>query len=77
MWYDNRTADLVAKFREKDAKAVATVQHMTGLPLSTYFSAVKIKWLLEYEPYATKMRQALKKSNLRIGTIDTWVLDVL
>lgn len=76
MWYDNRTADLVSKFREKELGATTTVQSLTGLPVSTYFSAVKIKWLLENEPYASKIRQALETSNLRIGTIDTLILDV-
>ncbi len=42
-----------------------------GLPLSTYFSSTKIKWLFDNVP---EIRQAFKEGDLMIGTVDTWLL---
>ena len=44
---------------------------MTGLPISTYFSATKIKWILDHVP---AVKDALKNDDLLIGTVDTWLL---
>ena len=47
------------------------VRARTGLPISTYFSATKIRWLLENVPAS---RAARAPGDLRLGTIDTWVI---
>jgi glycerol kinase len=43
----------------------------TGLPIATYFSGPKIKWILENVPEA---REAALKGDVLFGTIDTWVI---
>ncbi|HEY6929693.1 MAG TPA: glycerol kinase GlpK [Thermoanaerobaculia bacterium] len=69
VWQDTRTAaDCEAAIRngwEEDVRA------RTGLPISTYFSATKIGWLMENVPRA---RELSRSGRLRIGTIDSWVI---
>jgi glycerol kinase len=48
------------RFREK-----------TGLPIATYFSGPKIKWILDHDPDA---RQAAKAGDALFGTIETWII---
>jgi len=43
----------------------------TGLPISTYFSALKIKWLINNVP---EVRTAIKENRLMFGTVDSWLL---
>lgn len=54
-----------------DSNLSFLVQHKTGLPLSTYFSAFKLKWLLDNVPAVKKAR---REKRLMFGTIDTWLL---
>ncbi|HEX7251665.1 MAG TPA: glycerol kinase GlpK [Thermoanaerobaculia bacterium] len=69
VWQDTRTAaDCEAAIRngwEEDVRA------RTGLPISTYFSATKIGWLMENVPRA---RELARSGRLRLGTIDSWVI---
>jgi glycerol kinase len=44
---------------------------LVGLPVSTYFSGLKLKWLLEEVP---AVRQAVKKGTALFGTIDSWLI---
>ena len=46
-------------------------KNITGLILDPYFSATKIKWIIENNKLAKK---TLKKGNLLFGTIDTWLI---
>lgn len=45
----------------------------TGLPLSTYFSAIKLKWLTDHHP---EVRKAFQEDRLAFGTVDSWLLYV-
>jgi glycerol kinase len=69
VWQDTRTEAacraLVAAGLEPEIRA------RTGLPVSTYFSATKIRWLLENAPEA---RHLAASGHLRIGTMDSWVI---
>ena len=47
------------------------MQHLCGLPISTYFSALKIRWLLDN---VKEVALALKEDRLLFGTVDTWLL---
>ena len=67
LWHDCRTAGSVEYFKKKIGRE--KVERMTGLPLSTYFSAAKIHWLFKNEP---KVRKAFESDDLMIGTVDTW-----
>lgn len=46
-------------------------KHKTGLPISTYFSAFKLKWLIDNKP---EIRTAIDEDRLMFGTVDSWVM---
>lgn len=43
----------------------------TGLPISTYFTAFKLKWLINNN---LNIREAMKNDRLLVGTVDSWLL---
>ena len=45
----------------------------TGIPLSTYFSAIKLRWMLDHH---SEVREAHEQDDLMFGTIDSWVVYV-
>ncbi|MEB3315643.1 MAG: FGGY family carbohydrate kinase [Candidatus Melainabacteria bacterium] len=47
------------------------IQHKTGLVIDTYFSASKIKWILDSDP---EIRARAEAGELACGTVDTWLL---
>lgn len=49
----------------------AILQCRTGLPLSTYFSAVKLRWLLDN---VEEIRQAVEEGRAMFGTVDSWII---
>ena len=69
VWQDTRTADLVAAYARDGGQD--RFRARTGLPLATYFSALKIKWLLENVPGASAKAMA---GDVLFGTMDSWVL---
>ena len=69
VWQDTRVADDVAALAGEGGQD--RFRARTGLPLSTYFSALKIRWMLE------NVRDARKRANdgeLLFGTIDSYLL---
>ena len=68
VWQDTRTDRLVAEYSAQGGKA--RFQAKTGLPLASYFSALKLQWLLDTIPDARAMAQA---GDALFGTIDTWL----
>jgi glycerol kinase len=68
VWQDRRTAVVCADLRE--AGHEAAVQEATGLLLDPYFSATKMRWLVENEP---AVRAASASGRLALGTIETWL----
>ena len=52
VWHDLRTTDIVKRYIEKGSRD--DFRECTGLPISTYFSAVKIRWLIENVPAVAK-----------------------
>ena len=69
VWQDRRTSDYCNKIKETKIEKI--IQKITGLIIDPYFSATKIKWILENNKKAKKI---LKEGNLLFGTIDTWLL---
>lgn len=47
------------------------LQPLCGLPLSPYFSALKLRWLIDNQP---KVKSALQQDKLLFGTVDTWLI---
>ena len=71
VWCDARTAEIVARFSEEDKRLVF---EKTGMPISTYFSATKMRWLLEN---SKDVQEAAQRGTLRFGTIDSWIVSKL
>lgn len=70
LWSDTRNAALVERLA-KNVDASALLTKITGLPVSTYFSATKIIWILQNN--ADAMEAALQ-GRCMFGTVDTWLL---
>lgn len=72
VWMDNRTKDLVdAMIDSLPGRDSNWLKDKTGLPMSTYFSAFKLMWLIENVP---DVKAALKEKRLMFGTVDSWIL---
>jgi glycerol kinase len=69
VWQDRRTADLCESWRA--AGLTDTVAEKTGLVIDPYFSASKIRWLLDTVPGLAKRARA---GEIRFGTIDSFLL---
>jgi glycerol kinase len=69
VWQDTRTADLVATYARDGGQD--RFRARTGLPLATYFSGLKLRWLLDNVPGA---RAKAIAGDALFGTIDSWVL---
>jgi len=69
VWQDRRTAGYCNKL--KDQGLSEKIQKITGLIIDSYFSATKIKWLLENINGA---KERADKGELLFGTIDSWII---
>ncbi|QSR87723.1 glycerol kinase GlpK [Candidatus Methylacidiphilum infernorum] len=69
VWQDSRTSDLVREFSQTK-EGIYRYHHKTGLPLSTYFSGLKLLWLLQNLPGA---RQKAASGELLFGTVDSFL----
>src|SRR5690606_18954439 len=67
VWQDTRVADDVRRFA--DEGGLDRFRAKTGLPLATYFSALKLRWLLDHVDGARRRAEA---GRLRAGTMDAW-----
>jgi glycerol kinase len=68
VWQDVRTKDICKKIEEKHGDLI---NKKTGLKVNTYFSASKIKWILDN---IKGVREDAEKGEAIFGTIDTWIL---
>nr|CAD2162587.1 unnamed protein product [Meloidogyne enterolobii] len=83
VWLDSRTHDLANKYILKvdeslngtpSAAKRSCQNHFkskTGLPIHPYFTALKLRWLLDNVPAAQK---SLSEGTLMVGTVDTWLI---
>jgi len=69
VWQDRRTHDYCDALRERGC--AATVRAKTGLPIDSYFSATKIRWILDHVPGA---RERARQGQLAFGTVDSWLV---
>ena len=67
VWQDRRTENYCKKIKKKEK----LIRKKTGLFLDPYFSATKIKWIIDNVPKAKKL---FKKNELLFGTIDTFLI---
>ncbi|ETW78783.1 hypothetical protein HETIRDRAFT_459941 [Heterobasidion irregulare TC 32-1] len=86
VWDDARTKNTVAHFQhvldvkgieiepgvfKKGQEGIQTLRELTGLPLSTYFSAIKLHWMLEHHD---TVRKAHDEDDLLFGTVESWIV---
>ena len=69
VWQDRRTENFCETLREKNLTKL--IQSKTGLIIDPYFSATKIKWIIENIEEAKKV---IHENNLLVGTIDSWLI---
>ena len=69
VWQDRRTERYCKKLRDSNKETL--IFNKTGLLIDPYFSATKVKWILENVPLAKKL---MKKKQLLFGTIDTFLI---
>ncbi len=68
VWQDRRTANYCDKLKSEGYTEL--IRNKTGLVLDAYFSATKLKWILDNVEGA---RQKAEKGELCFGTVDTWI----
>ena len=69
VWQDTRTSKYCQKLQKEGWKK--SIKGKTGLVIDSYFSATKIKWILDHVEGA---REDAEKGELLFGTVDTWLL---
>ena len=69
VWQDRRTAEFCDRLREEGK--VDMIRQKTGLILDAYFSATKIKWILDNVQGA---RKRAEEGQLMFGTVDSWLV---
>ena len=69
VWQDTRVNDLVAAYGRDGGKD--RLRARTGLPLASYFSGLKLRWLLDHVPEARARAEA---GDLLFGNIDAWLM---
>ncbi|MFN3861128.1 MAG: glycerol kinase GlpK [Roseateles sp.] len=69
VWQDRRTADFCEQLKAQGLEP--RVHALTGLVLDPYFSATKLRWLLDHLPGA---RARAERGELAFGTVDSWLL---
>ncbi|HEY9249306.1 MAG TPA: FGGY family carbohydrate kinase, partial [Rariglobus sp.] len=69
VWQDRRTADDCAQLKRDGVEPLVAAK--TGLRLDPYFSATKLRWILDHVPGA---RARARDGRLLFGTVDTWLL---
>ena len=69
VWQDRRTAGFCDQLKARGLSPM--IQEKTGLVIDAYFSATKLKWILDETPGA---RSRAEKGELAFGTIDSWLV---
>eukprot|EP00897_Mesotaenium_endlicherianum_P008755 jgi/Mesen1/7908/ME000420S07053 len=71
VWMDARTNSLSRQLEKELEGGRDHFKPATGLPISTYFSALKVKWLLDNVPL---VKQAVRDGDALFGTVDSWLI---
>ncbi len=69
VWQDTRTDKIITKFAEVSGQN--RFQERVGLPLATYFSGPKVRWILDN---VEGVREAAEQGRAIFGNIDTWII---
>eukprot|EP00735_Rhodelphis_limneticus_P014787 TRINITY_DN886_c0_g1::TRINITY_DN886_c0_g1_i1::g.25464::m.25464 TRINITY_DN886_c0_g1::TRINITY_DN886_c0_g1_i1::g.25464 ORF type:complete len:508 (+),score=117.03,sp/C5C1C4/GLPK_BEUC1/54.37/0.0,FGGY_N/PF00370.16/3.3e-81,FGGY_C/PF02782.11/7.1e+03,FGGY_C/PF02782.11/7.9e-61,BcrAD_BadFG/PF01869.15/0.13,BcrAD_BadFG/PF01869.15/24 TRINITY_DN886_c0_g1_i1:53-1576(+) len=68
VWLDTRTSSICDSLTE--GYGIDRFRDITGLPISTYFSGMKLKWLLEH---VEGLKHAAHEGRALFGTVDSWL----
>ncbi|PRQ50559.1 glycerol kinase [Rosa rugosa] len=71
VWMDARTSSVCRKLEKELSGGRTHFSEICGLPISTYFSAMKLLWLMEN---VDTVKEAIKSGDALFGTIDTWLI---
>ncbi|PON90061.1 Glycerol kinase [Trema orientale] len=71
VWMDVRTSSICRKLEKELSGGRTHFVETCGLPISTYFSAVKLLWLIEN---VDSVKKAVEDGDALFGTIDTWLI---
>uniref|UniRef100_A0A8C2WXF4 Probable glycerol kinase n=1 Tax=Cyclopterus lumpus TaxID=8103 RepID=A0A8C2WXF4_CYCLU len=72
VWLDLRTQSTVERLINKTpGRNKNHLKHKTGLPISTYFSAVKLRWMMDN---VDEVRDAVVSHRAMFGTVDSWLI---
>lgn len=69
VWQCTRTREICQRLIDDGMEA--TIRSITGLPIATYFSGPKIKWILDHVP---NVRRQAQRGRALFGNIDTWII---
>ncbi len=69
VWQDRRTSEFCDELKSQGH--AEKIQQKTGLVLDAYFSATKVKWILDHVDGA---RERAEKGELAFGTVDSWLV---
>ena len=69
VWQSRQTADICEQLKARGYEEY--IKEATGLVVDAYFSATKVKWILDHVEGA---RDRAKKGELLFGTMDTWLI---
>ena len=69
VWQDRRTAGACDLLREQGKADV--IRQKTGLVIDAYFSATKLRWMLDQDPV---IRERAERGELAFGTVDSWLI---
>jgi glycerol kinase len=69
VWQDTRTSEIVDELAREPRAAM--VPERCGLPLATYFSAPRVRWLLDHRP---GLRERAERGDVLFGTMETWLI---
>ncbi|XP_067029471.1 glycerol kinase 3-like isoform X2 [Acropora muricata] len=72
IWLDTRTKSTVDNFEAKVPESTREqVRKLCGLPINTYFSAVKLRWLIDH---CEAVKKAVEEERCLFGTVDSWLI---
>lgn len=69
VWQDTRTSHRIEELKKEKGDSFFRLR--TGLPLSSYFSATKIEWIIGQQP---GLKEAMAKGNALCGTMDSYLI---
>ena len=69
VWQDRRTADYCEELKAEGYSDI--IQQKTGLVIDAYFSATKVKWILDH---VKGIRERAERGELCFGTVDSWLI---